>query len=552
MSLEQLGARQSQAQGVRALAVGSVMVTWPESSSHAVETPAAKLAGITVEGPTRAEISVLITRGAYTTATVDADLALPLQGAANGVTAHYAVEAPRSAGADLEACQQLVMDASLDRAQAAEALCERLEQTLAALRRGAVRLASGPKRFGSDEGAWELYVAALPEGLGAGRLRIVAKAGVPAVRMVELRLGDAWRLEVLISPLGEPMSGRLIRRYLPGAEQAASLFEQDELYFDQNFGALTQRTRSFGDRAHVRHAVQQWRHGGADNLSETDGELRGMIVDGALDVRLESLLPHLLLRAAPAQNFSQGGRLAEALFTPLTEESVLEAAWGLTDGWDEGGGHGTGVAGIVAAGLPRAKLSLLSISGPEWVGEVQPAVHAIIRKIEIDRPKVVNISAAFQDDVVDCEALWGRVFTHFADSVLFVVAAGNDGMRDPTHVCPGSLSSAHANVISVAGVTAQGRLHAESNYGAGVDIAAPHCADVKVMEGGQAVVRQACGTSFAAPAVAHAALRMLASEPAIKPAQLKFQLMAQCVGPAIPVGCGGAIATRAEALLIRP
>ena len=71
-----------------------------------------------------------------------------------------------------------------------------------------------------------------------------------------------------------------------------------------------------------------------------------------------------------------------------------------------------------------------------------------------------------------------------------------------------------------------------SNYGAMVDVAAPYVHPLKVGEG---------GTSFAAPVVANAALRLGGRYPRLSPSQVKDILLNTCTPDWLDVMCGGAL-----------
>jgi subtilisin family serine protease len=158
-------------------------------------------------------------------------------------------------------------------------------------------------------------------------------------------------------------------------------------------------------------------------------------------------------------------------------------------------------------------------------------------------PQVVNISQTFDEDVADCEAFFGPVFDEFRERVLFIVGAGNSGDRNPQTVCPGSLGHKYPNVVSVAGVDDGGEIHWSSNYGAEVvQLAAPFCTAVLGKNGAaETSPSKDCGTSFSAPLVANAALRVLADNPKMKPSEIRDLLLQSCSDEGLDVACGGVL-----------
>ena len=180
----------------------------------------------------------------------------------------------------------------------------------------------------------------------------------------------------------------------------------------------------------------------------------------------------------------------------------------------------------------------------DWASVPAFAAAALQQKILTERPKVVNISQDFALDIADCEQVFGGVFSHFGDSVLFVTAAGNDGLRNAPDVCPASLARKFKNVISVGGVDTLGDAMPSrfSNYGRDfVDIAAPYCVESASFIDHDVANTRVCGTSFAAPVIANAALGALTQLATLSPAELKSLLTSSCRVSGLDVACGGAL-----------
>jgi hypothetical protein len=155
-------------------------------------------------------------------------------------------------------------------------------------------------------------------------------------------------------------------------------------------------------------------------------------------------------------------------------------------------GHGTHVAGLLVGGATfnASHRDLFSVAADSWLkliivniapGSLTFASDAnerlfLLLNQESDRPKVVNMSLAFNEarskyvrDLIE-DPVW--------QGTLFVVAAGNeaaalDGEPSYPAVMGGEASD---NVLTVASVDGSGRLSGFSNHSKSfVDIAAPGC-----------------------------------------------------------------------------
>ena len=219
-------------------------------------------------------------------------------------------------------------------------------------------------------------------------------------------------------------------------------------------------------------------------------------------------------------------------------------AWGYDyvdlddDPSNDGLGHGTAVAGIVAdctQGMPVYLLPIrvLNDSGG---GRISNVVNAIDEAVETGAD-VVNLSLTSSK----ChESLHEAIRAANAAGVTVVCAAGNSG-RDIADVCPGHMPD--AGLIVVGAVEANGTAASYSNYGDTVDLCA-YGSSIRccAANGGYTY---STGTSMAAPhvAAACAALGLLPSAPA--PEALVDVLTAVCVSGAphvsllVPQGFAG-------------
>lgn len=171
---------------------------------------------------------------------------------------------------------------------------------------------------------------------------------------------------------------------------------------------------------------------------------------------------------------------------------------------EDGFGHGTKVAGIIAAknngtGMlgvaSNATVVALRVFDDAGGGTVSRAISAVNHVINNAKPgDVVNMSLGSGIS----STLDNAVTTAAAKGILFSVAAGNSAVD-----CSGS-SPARVNVQGVFTVSAMdnyNRLWDYSNFGLGVDFSAPGV-NVTTTNKGGGLTTGPSGTSFAAPHVA--------------------------------------------------
>ncbi len=187
-------------------------------------------------------------------------------------------------------------------------------------------------------------------------------------------------------------------------------------------------------------------------------------------------------------------------------------------------GHGTGVAGIIAAvtnngvGMagvaPGCRLMCLRAFTSGGNGEEDDVCAAIIYAID-NGARVINMS-------------WGDVFVsrllddviHFAasENVVCVSSAGNSA-TDQVHY-----PSAFTNTISVGATDAQDNLAGFSNFGPSLDLVAPGVNILSTTSAGD-YNEGFSGTSFAAPFVSGAAALLLSQDPVRDPDAVKSLLI---------------------------
>ncbi|MGY0491380.1 type VII secretion-associated serine protease mycosin [Streptomyces sp. WG-D5] len=196
----------------------------------------------------------------------------------------------------------------------------------------------------------------------------------------------------------------------------------------------------------------------------------------------------------------------------------------------DGVGHGTKVAGIIAAspitgsgfhGLaPKAKILPLQTSTAEEGGNLATMVDAINAAVSANA-KVINISQGTTANVSKLPVLQAAVNRAEAKGILIVASAGNSGASGkPVDTYPAALPN--TNVLSVAASDRNNERAPFSTPNKHVDIAAPGVDMVStVPQGGQCVDQ---GTSFSAPYVAGVAALLKQKHPKWTPEQIIWHL----------------------------
>lgn len=269
------------------------------------------------------------------------------------------------------------------------------------------------------------------------------------------------------------------------------------------------------------------------------------VIDTGIDYQHEDLQGQLWVNAA--EDVNGNGRLDAPDLNGIDEDGngyvddVI--GWDFTDAPDfpDGGdyrdpdpdpldefpgGHGTAVAGIIAAAAengrgirgiaPGVRVMNLRAATAAGIFEEDDIAEAILYAVE-NGCKVVNMS--FGDAAVSFllrdVIRYGR-----GKGVLFVAAAGNSGDQTPNY--PAALDE----TIAVGAIDSTGQLAGFSNYGSHINLVAPGRDILTTLSGnGYGPVT---GTSFAAPMVS-AALALLCSQHPGEPAeQLTGALYAGC------------------------
>ncbi len=177
--------------------------------------------------------------------------------------------------------------------------------------------------------------------------------------------------------------------------------------------------------------------------------------------------------------------------------------------------NGVGIAGIVQS--DHVKIMVLkALGGSEGSGTTASMIRAI-QYAEANGASICNLSLGTSDDD---RALYQTIAN---SSMLFVVAAGNDGTNDdaaPIYPACYDLD----NIISVGNLNYDGTLHYSSNYGAAsVDLTAPGSYILSTTPGNE--YGYMTGTSMAAPMVTAAAAMLYSYYDSITLADVKEILL---------------------------
>ncbi len=161
-------------------------------------------------------------------------------------------------------------------------------------------------------------------------------------------------------------------------------------------------------------------------------------------------------------------------------------------------GHGTLVAGILAAVAPEAMIMPLRVFDDNGEGDSMKIAKAIDYAVK-NGASVINLSLGLDGPSTTIK---NAIAKAVQAGVVVVASAGNKNSRIPQY------PAAYDNVISVAATTTQDRKGSFSNYGSSIELSAPGANIISAYPGGYYAVTS--GTSFAAPVVSAEAALLLA------------------------------------------
>jgi thermitase len=196
-------------------------------------------------------------------------------------------------------------------------------------------------------------------------------------------------------------------------------------------------------------------------------------------------------------------------------QGALAPGWDVVHGDASAGddhGHGTGVAGIVAArsdngvGVTgacwRCSLMPIKVIGADGTGSAAD-IAAGLRWAVDHGASIVNLSFVMSGRD---EGVASAIDHALARGVLVVAAAGNTGGAEPT------FPASHPGVISVTATDPADGRYAWATHGRWVSIAAPGCSQTTVLGGAYG---EFCGSSSAAAFMSGAAALVRSATPAV-------------------------------------
>jgi len=191
-------------------------------------------------------------------------------------------------------------------------------------------------------------------------------------------------------------------------------------------------------------------------------------------------------------------------------------------------GHGTAVAGIIAARTNNAQgiagicwtCTVLSVKvlGADGTGDTALVAAGIVRAADAGA-RVISMSLG---GPADDQTLDQAVAYALGKGAILVAAAGNNGSSTPFY------PAAIPGVVGVAATDEADHLYSWSNYGSWVQLAAPGCNPAPSSMGGYVVF---CGTSAAAPVVAG----LIALQLSVQPGASRDTILAALDRTAVPL-----------------
>ena len=209
------------------------------------------------------------------------------------------------------------------------------------------------------------------------------------------------------------------------------------------------------------------------------------------------------------------GRISELSYNSRTQTVGLEAV-------EDDHGHGTMVAGVVAAGdndygvigvAPHAEILAIKANNENMLAfRAFYVIEAILYATEVG-VDIINASVAFTSyNPTMNQAVQNAV----AAGILFVAASGNTGSKRAIY------PAAFNNVISVGSLNNETEIDGFSTSHETVDFAAPGSSILMPYRDGDYI--SSSGTSFASPHVAGIAALMLQVYPDLTPAEVEQKL----------------------------
>ncbi|WP_369168941.1 type VII secretion-associated serine protease mycosin [Streptomyces sp. R28] len=247
--------------------------------------------------------------------------------------------------------------------------------------------------------------------------------------------------------------------------------------------------------------------------------VRVAVIDTGVDVKNRQLAPAVDVKSG--RNF---------LPPNLKDDNGNKIERGSEDGTTDTVGHGTKVAGIIAArpakgtgfvGLaPEATIIPIQQNDAEGHGDTDSLARAINYAANDAKANVINISQDTVNPITATSTLKRAVDNALAKNIVIVASAGNDGLD-------GNIKNAYPasydGVLAVAASDRNNERAAFSQSGDFVDVAAPGVDMISTVPGGGHCADN--GTSFSAPYVTGVAALIKAKNPRWTQEQITAQIM---------------------------
>ncbi|MFD3789668.1 type VII secretion-associated serine protease mycosin [Streptomyces cyaneofuscatus] len=246
--------------------------------------------------------------------------------------------------------------------------------------------------------------------------------------------------------------------------------------------------------------------------------VRVAVIDTGVDVKNPQLTPAVDVRAG--KNF---------LPKKLKTEDGREIERGKENGTTDTVGHGTKVAGIIAAreakgtgfvGLaPDATIIPIQQNDADGNGTADTLIQAIRYAVDTAKADIINISQDTADAVAPTPRLKEAIDHALGKDIVVIASAGNDGMDGKAKL---TYPASYEGVLAVASSDRNNERAYFSQGGPFVGIAAPGVDMISTVPGGGHCADN--GTSFSAPYVAGVAALIKAKHPRWTPRQIVAQM----------------------------
>ena len=200
------------------------------------------------------------------------------------------------------------------------------------------------------------------------------------------------------------------------------------------------------------------------------------------------------------------------------------------NGWADGSGHGTHVAGVIAAHVgngrgiagaaPGVKILPVRVLDSSGSGSTSTVAEGIIYAAD-HGARVVNLSLGGD---VAVPALELAVQYAVSKGAVVVAAAGNSGQQNGTHDSPAIYPGAFPETIAVGAVGPDGSRASFSNVGSYVDVVAPGVDVLSTYNSSTHAYAWGSGTSMATPYASAEAALFVAAHPGISVADVRHEM----------------------------